>query len=246
MERSNTDKFLDKIKQNGTWNDDYDYSKIEYKNRRTKVLVIDKKFKTKHLIFPENLLKGAKCESCNLKDGYLDFNEARNFIRSLDLKTNERWREWSKNKNRPHNIPGQPDVIYKNKGWLSYPDWLGSKVGYDGTYLPFEEARELVRSLKLNGEKEWKVFAKSEERPYNIPHHPREIYKNDGWVSMSDFLGLGKVAHSKYSYLSYEKARQFIQTLNIKSQKEWWEYASSNRRPSNIPYNPERYYKNNK
>ena len=48
---------------------------------------------------------------------YLPFKEARDYVRELELKRTEEWAEYSK-KDRPPNIPGNPAVVYKNKGWV--------------------------------------------------------------------------------------------------------------------------------
>ena len=55
---------------------------------------------------------------------YLSFKDARDIISRLGLKTQKQWREWSK-KNRPENIPSEPERTYKNKGWISLHNWLG-------------------------------------------------------------------------------------------------------------------------
>jgi hypothetical protein len=39
-------------------------------------------------------------------------------------------------------------------------------------------------------------------------------------------------------------ARQFVHTLGLKSQAEWAKYRKSGRKPSDIPSNPNRTYKN--
>jgi hypothetical protein len=45
---------------------------------------------------------------------------------------------------------------YKNEGWVSWADWLGYGVGQlpVGTFLSFEEAREVVRAKEFSGVKE--------------------------------------------------------------------------------------------
>tara|TARA_Y100000813_G_C24107142_1_gene325945 strand:- start:53 stop:289 length:237 start_codon:yes stop_codon:yes gene_type:complete len=71
-------------------------------------------------------------------------------------------------------------------------DWLGTKPGWDGTYLSFEEAREYVRSLGLKSEKEWKDYCNSGKKPHNIPKSANSTYKGDGWKGLLDFLGKEK------------------------------------------------------
>ena len=63
-----TKRFLQKLKDKGHWNDDYDYSKVEYVNAHTKVIVIDKKYDTEHLMIPATLMIGSKCNMHNVVD----------------------------------------------------------------------------------------------------------------------------------------------------------------------------------
>ena len=60
----------------------------------------------------------------------------------------------------PSDIPASPDNVYKDKGWISWGDWLGT-----GTIAPnqrkfrkFREARIFVRELNLKTLAEWRAF----------------------------------------------------------------------------------------
>src|SRR3990172_11008385 len=55
-------------------------------------------------------------------------------------------------------------------------------------YRPFEDAREFVRSLKLESADKWRKYSTT-ERPSNIPSHPDRQYKNIGWLNWNDWLG---------------------------------------------------------
>ena len=56
-------------------------------------------------------------------------------------------------------------------------------------WLPFNQAREYVRGLKLKNQKQWTKFTKSDKLPVNIPATPYKVYKNYGWTSLGDWLG---------------------------------------------------------
>ena len=43
---------------------------------------------------------------------------------------------------------------------------------------------------------------------------------------------------------NFEKAREYVRSLEIKSVKAWKEYCKSGKKPEDIPYNPDREYKN--
>ena len=125
------------------------------------------------------------------------FEEAREFVRSLNLKNEDEWQQYLKSGKdgipKPDDIPSSPDSNYKNNGWIDWGDWLGtgSIAPKNREFLPFEEAREFARSLKLRNRDGWYEYCKSGERPDDIPANPGIIYKNDGWKGMIDWLGNG-------------------------------------------------------
>ena len=81
------------------------------------------------------------------------FKEAREFARSLGLKSTREWREYYKSGNKPDDIPTAPWTTYK-KDWDGIRNWLGTGTvaPKDKVYRPFAEAREFVRTLNLKGQ----------------------------------------------------------------------------------------------
>ena len=61
---------------------------------------------------------------------YASFEEARKFARSLNLPKQQAWVNYCKEniKTLPKNIPSRPGYTYKNKGWISYSDFLKKKT----------------------------------------------------------------------------------------------------------------------
>ena len=179
----------------------------------------------------------------NYNRTYLSFEEAREFVRSLNLKNAQYWKEWSKSGGRPLNIPSSPNKVYKNLGWKGWGDFLGTGNYRTMDFLPFEEARKYVWNLKLKSQVDWGEFCKSGMKPKNIPFRPNVFYKNKGWVSFGDFFGTGYVASQNREYLPFEEARQFAHSLNLKTQKEWDKWTKSGMKPFNIPATPSSTYK---
>ena len=91
------------------------------------------------------------------KKQWRPFEEARKFTRSLKLKNQGEWTEYSKSDERPSDIPTNPNNAYKNDGWKSLGDFLGNCR----TRVPtsrrasFEKARKFARSLKLKNRVAW-------------------------------------------------------------------------------------------
>lgn len=64
------------------------------------------------------------------KNDFLPFKEAREFSRSLRLKSPQDWRDYVNGKiiglaPLPKNIPSNPKSVYENKGWWGIKDWIG-------------------------------------------------------------------------------------------------------------------------
>jgi hypothetical protein len=110
-------------------------------------------------------------------------------------------------------------------------------------FRSFEEAKEIVRLLKLKTQKEWQTFCSSGKKPEDIPSIPNRTYKKMGWTTWGDWLGTGNIATQDIPYRSFIDSRKFIKNLKLKRQKEWHEYCKSGNKPNDIPRNPERTYK---
>ena len=61
-------EFLQKLKDKGHWNDDYDYSEVEYTGSKNRVVIINKLTKIRHMMRPYGLLDGGKLVMENALD----------------------------------------------------------------------------------------------------------------------------------------------------------------------------------
>jgi hypothetical protein len=174
----------------------------------------------------------------------LPFAVGRAYARKLKLKTQKEWREWNKSGQRPFNIPTNPDKMYRDDGWISWPDWLGFEGrAPPGSMLPFAVGRAYARKLKLKTQKEWREWNKSGQRPFNIPSAPEQTYRDDGWISMPDWLGYGEGRVLAKDMLPFAAGRAYVRKLKLKNRPEWREWSKSGQRPFNVPANPARTYR---
>ena len=189
------------------------------------------------------------------------FHEARQFVRSLGLKSGTEWSQYCRgtllNKGlKPNDIPSNPAGKYKSSGWIGMGDWLGTGnvATQSRKYRSFEKARSFASTLNLSGADEWKSFCKGEnlekgELPSDIPSTPSKTYKDFGWSGFGDWLGTGNVAPKNRAFLSFNDARLFTRTLNLKNVKEWKRFCAGELighevKPPDIPSNPNNVYKN--
>jgi len=182
----------------------------------------------------------------NKERTYLDFETAKKIVQKNKLKSVSDWKKYCKSNTKPINIPVNPDIHYKDKGWSSFGDWLGTGAiaPQKREFKPFIEAREYARGLKLKSSIEWAKFSNSSSRPNDIPGNPSRVYKNEGWKGFGDWLGINKVANQDKIFMAYIDAKKYVQNLKLRTQKEWNNYCRENKRPSNIPRNPAQAYKN--
>ena len=58
------------------------------------------------------------------KSRFAPFKKAREYARALRLKSVTEWKRWRSRECRPTHIPCNPDRTYKDRGWVSWKDWL--------------------------------------------------------------------------------------------------------------------------
>lgn len=92
---------------------------------------------------------------------FVSFEQAREFVRLLNLKNNKEWRKYCNSGRKPRNIPSNPESVYKNKDWKGWGDWLGTDriATHLRKYRTFEDAREFARSQGLKSANEWRKFS---------------------------------------------------------------------------------------
>jgi superfamily II DNA or RNA helicase len=174
---------------------------------------------------------------------YRAFNKARGFVRGLRLKSATEWREYCQSGKRPADIPTHPHKAYLEAGWTSWGDWLGTGRIADHLrkFRSFKKARAFARSIGLQSEPEWREYLRSGKKPRDIPANPGSTYAKAGWAGMRDWLGSGRRRVAGV-LRPFKEAREFVRSLELKSQAEWREYLSSGKCPRDIPSSPDRMY----
>ena len=121
------------------------------------------------------------------------FAEAREFVRSLGLKTKNEYVAYAKSGRIPANIPLDPNSYYKDKGWNGFADFLGTTR----QWLDFEKAREYARSLGLKVGLSISNTPNPKKRPADMPLDPHSVYKDKGWERFCRFF--------KFHWLPFKK-----------------------------------------
>ena len=114
-------------------------------------------------------------------------------------------------------------------------------MGKRKKFLPFEEARKIVHTWNISKKDDWKKATKTKKFPENISRYPESAYKNE-WQNWHHWLGHGRVSRLDVKVWSFEKARDYVRKLELKTKNEWMEYSKT-KRPNFIPSDPARRYK---
>ena len=193
---------------------------------------------------------------------YRDFEEAREFARSLNLRNKDEWTRYAKGElegfePKPKDIPSRVDKIYKGNGWIGFDDFLSSQKNKEvrKNFRSFEQSRNFVRSLRLGREENWRLYIEGKLKadkgtlPADVPPNPEEIYRDKGWIGWSDWVS-DHYAPETVEYKNFDDAREFVKTLNLKSIHEWEAYRNGEDHsrgpcPKDIPVWPPSAYKNN-
>ena len=187
------------------------------------------------------------------------FKDAQKHVRSLGFRGAEDWRKYcsgtlASKQRKPPDIPSAPYLAYEGDGWTDWSDWLGTGVIATDKrkYLPFGKARIFARKLGLRSRSEWLNYCRSKElskgaKPKNIPTNPWQVYKDNGWNGLGDWLGTGIIATTRRKYRSHRQARSFVRRLGLRTEAEWkryckGEFPDKKPKPGDIPANPYQVY----
>lgn len=115
----------------------------------------------------------------------------------------------------------------------------------DFKFRKFEDVRTYAQALNFSSKKQWYAWAKTSSCPEGMPTEPQIAYAKKGWISWGDFLGTGsevEMLGEKRRLKTFQEAKNFAVSLNLKGQKEWYAMAQTSALPDDIPANPDKYY----
>ena len=115
---------------------------------------------------------------------FRSFKEARAFVWKLGLKHEVEWRAYLKTKKKPSDIPANPDRVYKDEGWTTWGDFLGTGIIGTGQIrqhmLSYEEAEieahRICVELKIDSPGQWRKAYDEGKIPKNLPRSPASFY----------------------------------------------------------------------
>ena len=191
--------------------------------------------------------KNKKCLNCRKSD-FLSFDSAKIIVQKLGLKNQVAWQNWIKSEeNKKHKIPTNPDVFYKDRGWVSYADWLGNNnyIFFKNIkYVSYGECKEFISKNfpEVSNRNKWNLLNK-ELLPLEIHKRPDSVYKGIGWVNWESFLNSPLSPRSKsILLLSFEDAKDYVTSKKISSESEYYYHIEVNQIKF-LPLRPDVKYK---
>ncbi len=142
-----------------------------YKNITDNSLFLKRKY--------EKFIGGGLIKIASFNLEFLNYGDAQKFVREKGIKKYKEWRKYKKDHNVV-NIPANCEVIYKDKGWIDWETFVGTK------FWNYIDAKKYVNSLGLKTANEWKQYAASDKRIDNIPSNPWQVYKE--WKGLKPWL----------------------------------------------------------
>ena len=88
-------------------------------------------------------------------------------------------------------------------------------------WLPFEEARDFVHTLKLKNQREWRQYKKLGSLPPNIPRTPYLTYG----ILAGRLRRLVRHLCIRIKYFGLLKKRAYVRKLELKTHAEWVQYT---------------------
>jgi hypothetical protein len=135
-------------------------------------------------------------------------------------------------------LPSSPDIFYREKGWISWPHFLGRKIT-PPIYPTLEKAKEALKKLSKTP-KVSKDYQRLRVEDPQLPAAPDKIYKEKGWISWPHFL-TGRDSIPLYETL--ERAMQAVQKLDPVPQT-MKEYTERRVQDPALPAEPSKKYRN--
>jgi len=172
---------------------------------------------------------------------FLTYDECRDDLLGQGVDSKDKFESWRKLKLNSL-VPTRPDKTYMEK-WKSWGTFFKTDRVADITkhqnFLSYSEAKEYLSQFNFASEEEFYAWAKTSERPDNIPASPRKTY-GENFISMGDFLGNGNFRTKDWP--KYEDYKKEIQKKKFNSVSEYTEWAKLNCRKLDLPANPTNIY----
>jgi hypothetical protein len=183
-----------------------------------------------------------------IKNKFYEYKELKKLVNSLSIKSKDEYIKIYKNliSSDGKKAPLNPVTFYGNDIWVNWSSFLNKpifKKKLNNIYYTYEECKNVIKDKKIFSKSDFtKKIKNIIIDDIRIPYSPYVTYKNE-WEGWGEFLGTGRIQDNQKQYTSFEDARKWARSLNLKMYKEWRGLDLS-KIPADIPKKPEKTYKN--
>ena len=181
------------------------------------------------------------------KSKYLSYYELKEYVRTNNIVTKEQYiNHVSKNYLvGDKNIPYNPSTFYSKDIWQGWSIFLRDiiyKKNYNGTYYTYDECKKQIARYNFISKNDFTKRIKNIiKEDIRIPYSPSTIYKKE-WEGWIEFLDTNNDIEQITDLVSFEVARDYARSLNLKLQKQWSKIRWIDL-PKGMTKRPEKLYK---
>lgn len=182
------------------------------------------------------------------KSKYLSYSDLRKYVRSKGIRSKDQYIKHLSN-NFEYNgmyLAYNPSTFYTKDIWEGWSIFLRDEVykkNYNGTYYTYTECKEVIKKYKFTGKAHFlKDIATLIKNNIRIPYSPSTIYKKE-WEGWALFLNTDNITDQIKNLVSFEEARIWARTLNLKLFMQWYDIKFEDM-PIGMTKKPNILYKN--
>jgi|SRR5690554_1776088 len=118
------------------------------------------------------------------------YEEMKKILKEHKVDTRQKFKQLLKNKHIVPSAPKAPERYYADS-WEGWDEFLAP----NSRFLPYEEAKKIVREFRLLSSAHWRELCRRGARPEGIPSLPHRDYPEfEGWP---EFLGYEKPRYTR-------------------------------------------------
>lgn len=179
-------------------------------------------------------------------NNYYNYDQSKKYVHALNIKSKLEWEKYIKNNTIDPRIHKYPSNYFKNNGWISWPDFLGtSNKKNEREYLTYERFPILFDELAPHQNinlSDYFISQKDKDGNYVKFEWICSLCKHN-WIATL----LNRASRKKYCPICTEKNRKdkfrktIIETYGSLGEKQplsydYWDYTLNQDTPEDLPY----------
>ena len=174
---------------------------------------------------------------------YRSYDEAKKYAQSLKLKKIKEWKNHTKSRNFPKDIPSNPYGTYKDD-WKSWAEFLDAPKYHGFIYPEFNILKEFIQKKKIKSAKHYsKLWREGKLKAgFYISAKPDVAYQKKGWTSWQEFLGNKNRIYKESDAYSFDEFKKICKKYNIKNSR-LFRYSKKRKNDPKMPSSPDVFYK---